>query len=65
MSTATKFDLAARSQKLATSYDLLINNIGLKTQNIIETITDFYNNGITDEFIEPVVITDNNNNIEY
>jgi 2,3-bisphosphoglycerate-independent phosphoglycerate mutase len=44
------------------AYDLLINNIGLKTQNIIETITDFYNNGITDEFIEPIVITDNNNN---
>ena len=44
------------------AYDLLVNNIGLKTQNIIETITDFYNNGITDEFIEPVVITDNNNN---
>ena len=44
------------------AYDLLINNVGLKTQNIIETITDFYNNGITDEFIEPVVITDNNNN---
>ena len=44
------------------AYDLLINNIGLKTQNIIETITDFYNNGITDEFIKPVVITDNNNN---
>ena len=41
------------------AYDLLINNIGLKTQNIIETITDFYNNGITDEFIEPIVITDN------
>ena len=44
------------------AYDLLINNIGLKTQNIIETITDFYNNGITDEFIEPIVITDDNNN---
>jgi len=44
------------------AYDLLINNVGLKTQNIIETITDFYNNGITDEFIEPIVITDNNNN---
>ena len=44
------------------AYDLLVNNIGLKTQNIIETITDFYNNGITDEFIEPIVISDNNNN---
>ncbi len=44
------------------AYDLLINNVGLKTQNIIETITAFYNNGITDEFIEPIVITDNNNN---
>ena len=44
------------------AYDLLVNNIGLKTQNIIETITDFYNNGITDEFIEPIVITDDNNN---
>jgi len=44
------------------AYDLLVNNIGLKTQNIIETITDFYNNGITDEFIEPIVISDDNNN---
>ena len=51
-----------RWDRTKNAYDLLINNIGLKTQNIIETITDFYNNGITDEFIEPIVITDNNNN---
>ena len=44
------------------SYDLFINNKGLKTQNLTETINDFYNNGITDEFIEPIVITDKENN---
>jgi len=55
-------DRDERWDRTKKAYDLLINNEGLKTQNLTETINDFYNNGITDEFIEPIVITDENNN---
>ena len=55
-------DRDERWDRTKKSYDLLVNNEGLKTQNITETINDLYNNGVTDEFIEPIVITDKNNN---
>ena len=55
-------DRDERWDRTKKAYDLLVNNKGLKTQNLIETISDFYNNGITDEFIEPIVITDKENN---
>lgn len=55
-------DRDGRWNRTKKAYDLLINNKGLKTQNLTETINDFYNNGITDEFIEPIVITDKENN---
>ena len=55
-------DRDERWDRTKKAYDLLVNNKGLKTQNLIETINDFYNNGITDEFIEPIVITDKENN---
>ena len=55
-------DRDERWDRTKKAYDLLVNNKGLKTQNLIETINDFYNNGVTDEFIEPIVITDKENN---
>ena len=55
-------DRDERWDRTKKAYDLLINNEGLKTQNLTDTINDFYNDGITDEFIEPIVITDQNNN---
>ena len=55
-------DRDERWDRTKKAYDLLVNNKGLKTQNLTETINDFYNNGITDEFIEPIVITDKENN---
>lgn len=44
------------------TYDAIVNGIGIKSSNIIKTIQNFYNNGITDEFIEPIIIVDSNNN---
>ncbi len=55
-------DRDERWDRTKKAYDLLINNEGLKTKNLTETINNFYNNGITDEFIEPIVITDKENN---
>ena len=45
-------DRDERWDRTKKSYDLLVNNEGLKTQNITETINELYNNGVTDEFIE-------------
>ena len=55
-------DRDERWDRTKKAYDLLVNNEGLKTLNITETINELYNNGVTDEFIEPIVITDKNNN---
>ena len=40
---------------------LIVNGIGKKSNEIEKSIIDSYNNKITDEFIEPIVIVDNKN----
>ncbi len=49
-----------RWERIAKAFHLLVNAKGKKTNNILETIQKSYNNNITDEFIEPIVITQNN-----
>ncbi len=49
-----------RWERIAKTYHLLVNSEGENTNNIIETIQKSYNNKITDEFIEPIVVTENN-----
>ena len=39
----------------------LVNGIGTKTSNINNSIKDSYNNNITDEFIEPLIVIDKDN----
>ena len=53
-------DRDKRWERVKKSYDLLVNGIGEKTTDIIETIENSYVNGLTDEFIEPIVNTENN-----
>jgi 2,3-bisphosphoglycerate-independent phosphoglycerate mutase len=40
---------------------LIVNGIGKKSNEIEKSIIDSYNNQITDEFIEPIVVVDNKN----
>ena len=40
--------------------DLLVNGIGEKTTDLIKSIENSYTKGLTDEFIEPIVNTENN-----
>lgn len=51
-----------RWERIKKSYDLLTKGIGEKSNNVENSIQQSYNNGITDEFIEPIFITDNDGN---
>ena len=55
-------DRDKRWERVKLAYDLLVNGIGTKTQNITESINESYANNVTDEFIQPLIITDSNNN---
>lgn len=48
-----------RTQK---AYSLLVNGEGEKTQNPIEKIKEFYDKDISDTYIQPITITDENQN---
>ena len=54
-------DRDKRWERTKKCYDLLINGIGTKTSNINNSIKDSYNNNITDEFIEPLIVIDKDN----
>ena len=49
-------DRDKRWDRLKKCYDVIVNNTGNKCDNYKKYITDSYEKGITDEFIEPVII---------
>ena len=53
-------DRDKRWERVKLAYDLLVNGIGTKSQNIGQTIVENYNKDITDEFIAPTVAVDDN-----
>jgi 2,3-bisphosphoglycerate-independent phosphoglycerate mutase len=55
-------DRDKRWERVKLAYDLLVNGMGIKTQNITESIQESYANDVTDEFIKPLVVSDANNN---
>jgi 2,3-bisphosphoglycerate-independent phosphoglycerate mutase len=46
-----------RWERVHEAYDGIVNSVGRKTTNIIATINKNYENGITDEFQKPIIIT--------
>lgn len=54
-------DRDKRWERVKKAYDLVVNGIGTQATNAKQSILHSYNNNITDEFIEPVVIVDENN----
>ncbi|MBI9037074.1 MAG: 2,3-bisphosphoglycerate-independent phosphoglycerate mutase [Bacteroidales bacterium] len=54
-------DRDKRWERIKQGYDLMVNGIGKKTRNILLAIKQSYNEGITDEFIKPIVVVDDNN----
>lgn len=49
-----------RWERIKLAYDLLVNGMGTKSTNVVSTIYESYANDITDEFIQPIVATDDN-----
>jgi len=48
-----------RWERVSEAYNLLVNAKGSQTKNIETAIQQSYTNGVTDEFIKPIVITEN------
>ena len=55
-------DRDKRWERVKKAYDLLVNGIGKLTKNAVEAILQSYENGITDEFIDPLLMVDEFNN---
>jgi len=53
-------DRDKRWDRVKIGYDLMVNAQGEKTHDLLKTMQDSYNEGITDEFIKPIVVTDYN-----
>lgn len=49
-----------RWERVKLGYDAMVNGSGLPTQNIDEAIITSYKNDVTDEFIKPIIHTDEN-----
>ena len=54
-------DRDKRWERVKLAYDLLVNSIGHHTTNFIESIQKSYDENVTDEFIQPLIKVDENN----
>jgi 2,3-bisphosphoglycerate-independent phosphoglycerate mutase len=54
-------DRDKRWERVKIAFDCLVNNKGILTQDPIEAIENSYHNHITDEFIQPIVLTNSYN----
>jgi 2,3-bisphosphoglycerate-independent phosphoglycerate mutase len=55
-------DRDKRWERVKLAFDVMVNNKGEKASDISEAIQKSYNEGITDEFIKPLVLTDATSN---
>ena len=55
-------DRDQRWERVQLSYDAIVNGLGEKSSDVIDSIQNSYNKEITDEFIKPIIMVDKNNN---
>lgn len=55
-------DRDKRWERVKKAYDVIVHGIGKKATDAVLAIKESYNNNITDEFIEPIVLVDENQN---
>lgn len=53
-------DRDKRWERVKLAYDALTQGVGHKTTDALAAVQQSYNDGITDEFIKPIILTDNN-----
>jgi 2,3-bisphosphoglycerate-independent phosphoglycerate mutase len=51
-------DRDKRWERVKEAYELLVNGVGVKTRDILTAVEKSYKDGVTDEFIEPIVVVD-------
>ena len=51
-------DRDKRWERVKLAYDLLVNGIGTPTKDAAAAVEESYKEGVTDEFIKPIVVTD-------
>ncbi|WP_316805544.1 2,3-bisphosphoglycerate-independent phosphoglycerate mutase [Pedobacter nototheniae] len=49
-----------RWERVKQAYDVMVNGVGEKTQDALAAIEQSYKNGVTDEFLKPIVLTQDN-----
>lgn len=54
-------DRDQRWERVKLSYDVLVNGIGEKSHDAVASIQKSYDNNVTDEFVQPIVMVDENN----
>jgi 2,3-bisphosphoglycerate-independent phosphoglycerate mutase len=55
-------DRDKRWERIKLAYDAVVNGIGEHSKNVTDSIQNSYNDNITDEFIKPIVMVDDNGN---
>ncbi len=55
-------DRDKRWERVKLAYDAIVNAKGSFSKNAVETINESYKNDITDEFIKPIIMVDENDN---
>jgi 2,3-bisphosphoglycerate-independent phosphoglycerate mutase len=55
-------DRDKRWERVKLAYDVLVNGIGEKTTDALTSLEQSYKNNVTDEFIQPLVMVDENKN---
>ena len=55
-------DRDKRWERVKSAYDLLVNGTGNISKNAVKSIEESYENNVTDEFITPIIIVDENDN---
>ena len=50
-----------RWERVKIAYDALVNSEGILSNNATKTIESNYEEGLTDEFLKPIIMTDHNN----
>ncbi|MAY84318.1 MAG: phosphoglycerate mutase (2,3-diphosphoglycerate-independent) [Flavobacteriales bacterium] len=53
-------DRDQRWERIKEAYDLLLNGRGKATHNLIEAVQESYDEGVSDEFIKPIYLADQN-----
>jgi len=55
-------DRDKRWERIKVGYDLMVHGIGKKSRDVLQATQESYDDDVTDEFIKPVVLTDENGN---